>query len=106
MLAERQQLLNRFMHLLLRTAEIYNVAIAVTNQVHAAPDVFFGDPTRPTGGHVVAHTSTYRVYLRKGARNTRIARIMDSPYHPEREVAFVLTEKGVEDPPEETKRGR
>jgi DNA repair protein RadA len=102
-LSERQQRLNRFMHLLLRTAEIYNVAVVVTNQVQAAPDSFFGDPTRPTGGHVVAHTSTYRIYLRKAAKN-RIARMVDSPYHPERDAVFLLDEKGVDDPAEETPR--
>ena len=102
-LSERQQRLNRFMHQLLRTAEIYNIAVVVTNQVQAAPDSFFGDPTRPTGGHVVAHTSTYRVYLRKAAKN-RIARMVDSPYHPERDAVFVLNEKGIDDPSEETSR--
>jgi RecA/RadA recombinase len=104
-LSERQQRLNRFMHQLLRTAEIYNIAVVVTNQVQAAPDSFFGDPTRPTGGHVVAHTSTYRIYLRKAAKN-RIARMVDSPYHPERDAVFVLDEKGVDDPAEETSRKR
>jgi DNA repair protein RadA len=104
-LAERQQRLNKFMHQLLRTAEIYNVAVVVTNQVQAAPDSFFGDPTRPTGGHVVAHTSTYRIYLRKAAKN-RIARMVDSPYHPERDAVFMLDDKGVDDPPEETVRKR
>ncbi|MDG6898757.1 MAG: DNA repair and recombination protein RadA, partial [Nitrososphaerota archaeon] len=102
-LSERQQRLNRFMHQLLRTAEIYNIAVVVTNQVQAAPDSFFGDPTRPTGGHVVAHTSTYRIYLRKAAKN-RIARMVDSPYHPERDAVFVLGERGVDDPVEETSR--
>lgn len=102
-LAERQQRLNHFMHLLLRTAEAYNVAFVVTNQVQAAPDVFFGDPSKPTGGHVVAHTSTYRIYLRKAAKN-RIARMVDSPYHPEREAVFILNEKGIDDPEEETPR--
>ena len=104
-LAERQQRLNRFMHQLLRTAEIYNIAVVVTNQVQAAPDSFFGDPTRPTGGHVVAHTSTYRIYLRKAAKN-RIARMVDSPYHPERDTVFILDEKGVDDPAEESSRKR
>ena len=102
-LSERQQRLNRFMHQLLRTAEIYNIAVVVTNQVQAAPDSFFGDPTRPTGGHVVAHTSTYRIYLRKAAKN-RIARMVDSPYHPERDAVFLLDDKGVDDPSEETSR--
>jgi DNA repair protein RadA len=104
-LSERQQRLNRFMHQLLRTAEIYNIAVVVTNQVQAAPDTFFGDPTKPTGGHVVAHTSTYRIYLRKAGKN-RVARMVDSPYHPERDAVFVLDEKGVDDPSEETSRKR
>lgn len=102
-LAERQQRLNRFMHNLLRTAEIYNIAVVMTNQVQSAPDSFFGDPTRATGGHVVAHTSTYRVYLRKAGKN-RIARMVDSPYHPERDSVFILNERGIDDPSEESKR--
>jgi DNA repair protein RadA len=99
-LSERQQKLNKFMHTLVRTAEIYNIAVVVTNQVQASPDSFFGDPTRATGGHVVAHTSTYRVYIRKTGKN-RIARMVDSPYHAEREAVFVLNERGVDDPPDE-----
>jgi DNA repair protein RadA len=95
-LAGRQQRLNKFMHLLLRIAETYNVAVVVTNQIQASPDTFFGDPFRPTGGNVVAHTSTYRIYLKRSGRN-RIARMVDSPYHAEREVIFHLTDKGVED---------
>ena len=99
-LSERQQKLNKFMHALVRAAEIYNLAVVATNQVQASPDSFFSDPTRATGGHVVAHTSTYRVYIRKSGKN-RIARIVDSPYHAEREAVFVLDEKGVDDPQEE-----
>jgi DNA repair protein RadA len=102
-LAERQQRLNRFMHNLLRTAEIYNIAVVMTNQVQSAPDSFFGDPTRATGGHVVAHTSTYRIYLRKAGKN-RIARMIDSPYHPERDAVFMLDERGIDDPSEETSK--
>jgi DNA repair protein RadA len=103
-LAERQQRLNRFMHAILRTAEVYNIAVVMTNQVQSAPDSFFGDPTRATGGHVVAHTSTYMIYLRKAGKN-RIARMIDSPYHPERDAVFMLDERGIDDPPEEsTKR--
>ncbi|MGC8969384.1 MAG: DNA repair and recombination protein RadA [Conexivisphaera sp.] len=102
-LAERQQRLNLLMHQLLRMAESYNVAVVITNQVMATPDMFFGDPTRPAGGHVVAHTVTYRVYLRKAGKN-RIARIMDSPYHPEAEAVFTIDEKGVDDPEEQSGR--
>jgi DNA repair protein RadA len=102
-LSERQQKLNKFMHSLVRTAEIYNVAVVVTNQVQSSPDSYFGDPTRAAGGHVVAHTSTYRVYIRKTGKN-RVARMVDSPYHAEREAVFVLNDRGVDDPPDERSR--
>ena len=97
-LADRQQKLNRFMHMLTRTSEARNLAVVVTNQVQATPDAFFGDPNKPTGGHVVGHTSTYRIYLRKAGKN-RIARMVDSPYHPDQEAAFMLGSKGVDDVP-------
>ena len=102
-LSVRQQRLNKFMHLLTRTAETYNVAAIATNQVQTSPDTFFGDPTRPIGGNVVAHTSTYRVYFKKSGKK-RIARMVDSPHHPEQEVLFTVTEAGVADPEDETKK--
>jgi DNA repair protein RadA len=102
-LSDRQQRINRFMHLLVRTAETYNCAAIATNQVMASPDVFFGDPTRPIGGNVVAHTSTYRIYFKKSGKK-RIARMVDSPHHPEEEVIFTVTEAGVADPEDETKK--
>jgi DNA repair protein RadA len=94
-LADRQQRLNSIMHKLLRISEIYNIAIIVTNQVQSAPDTFFGDPTKPTGGNVIGHASTYRVYLRKSGEN-RIAKMIDSPYHPYSEVRFTINEKGTD----------
>ena len=69
----------------------------------ASPDVFFGDPTRPIGGNVVAHTSTYRIYFKNSGKK-RIARMVDSPHHPEQEVIFGLGEAGVIDPDSETKK--
>ncbi|HEU0047966.1 MAG: DNA repair and recombination protein RadA [Thaumarchaeota archaeon 13_1_40CM_3_50_5] len=95
-LADRQQRLNGIMHKLVRIAEIYNVAIIITNQVQSTPDTFFGDPTKPAGGNVIGHASTYRVYLRK-AGNDRIAKIIDSPYHPYSDVRFTVNEKGIDD---------
>ena len=101
-LSDRQQRLNKFMHMLLRIAETYNVAVLATNQIQSSPDAIFGDAFKPTGGHVVAHTSTYRIYLKRSGKN-RIARMVDSPYHPEREVLFTLAEQGVSDPDESIK---
>jgi DNA repair protein RadA len=94
-LADRQQRLNSIMHKLLRISEIYNIAIIVTNQVQSTPDTFFGDPTKPAGGNVIGHASTYRVYLRKSGEN-RVAKMIDSPYHPYSEVRFTVNEKGAD----------
>jgi len=96
-LAERQQKLNHHIAQLLRIADIYNIAVVVTNQVVAQPDVFFGNPLKPAGGNVVAHGATYRVWLRKGKENVRIAKIFDSPYHPEKEVEFKIVAEGIVD---------
>jgi DNA repair protein RadA len=104
-LSNRQQKLNHFVHLLSRIAETYNCAAIATNQVMASPDVFFGDPTRPIGGNVVAHTSTYRIYFKKSGKK-RIARMVDSPHHPEEEVIFALGEAGVMDPEDTEKKTR
>jgi DNA repair protein RadA len=96
-LPERQQKLNAHVHKLLRLAEAHNFAVVLTNQVIAQPDVFFGPTQKPAGGHVLAHTCTYRVFLRKSRGNTRVAKIFDSPYLPEMERVFTITERGVED---------
>jgi DNA repair protein RadA len=98
-LAERQQRLNVMIHRLLRTAEIYNVAVVVTNQTQTAPDTFFGDPNRAAGGNVIAHATTYRIYLKKAGQE-RIATMIDSPYHPYSDTRFMITERGIEDPKE------
>ncbi len=96
-LAERQQRLNSHLHKLLRIAQALNLAVVVTNQVQANPQAFFGDPTRPAGGNILAHASTHRVMLKKASQGLRVAKIIDSPYLPESEAYFQITEKGVED---------
>ena len=96
-LADRQQRINKHMHALMRLADKHNVSIYVTNQVMSKPDMFFGDPTEPIGGHVVAHNSTYRVYLRRGKKGSRVAKLVDSPNLPESEAAFMVTEDGIID---------
>jgi len=96
-LAPRQQKLNRHMHALQKLADTYNVAIYLTNQVMARPDMMFGDPTTHVGGNIVGHMSTFRLYLRKSKANTRIARLIDSPNMPEGEAVFTLTESGISD---------
>ncbi len=96
-LADRQQKLNKHMHVLLKLADMYNLSVYVTNQVMAKPDMFFGDPTQAIGGHIVAHASTFRIYLRKGKKGTRVAKLVDSPSQPEGEAGFYVDETGIKD---------
>jgi DNA repair protein RadA len=101
-LASRQQKLNRHLHILQRLADVHNIAIYVTNQVMARPDIMYGDPTTPIGGHIMGHFSTYRVYVRKSKGDTRIGRMIDSPNLPEGECVFCIKTEGVRDPDEES----
>lgn len=95
-LALRQQLLNKYIHKLQSLATTYNLAVVVTNQAVANPDVF-GVDTKPTGGHVVGHGVSARIWIRKGKSGVRIARLQKSPWLPESECIFKITEKGIED---------
>ena len=96
-LADRQQKINKHLHTLMRLAEMNNVCVYVTNQVMSRPDVFFGDPTEAIGGHIVGHASTFRIYLRRGKKGSRVAKLVDSPNLPEAEAAFYIDESGIKD---------
>ena len=96
-LAERQQKLNKHMHTLLKLADKYNLSVYVTNQVMAKPDQFFGDPTQAIGGHIVAHASTFRIYLRKGKKGSRVAKLIDAPNLPDGECNFYVESSGLKD---------
>tara|TARA_Y100000310_G_scaffold344364_1_gene456767 strand:- start:8734 stop:9792 length:1059 start_codon:yes stop_codon:yes gene_type:complete len=96
-LAERQQKLNRHMHALGKIANTFNVCVYVTNQVMAKPDQFFGDPTASIGGHIVAHASTFRIYLRKGKKGSRVAKLIDAPNLEDAECCFEVQEGGLRD---------
>ena len=96
-LSERQQKLGSCLSRLHRLAEAFNVAVVVTNQVLATPDTMYGDPNKPTGGHVMAHSCTHRIFLRKGRQNTRLATVIDSPSLPEERIRFAITAAGVVD---------
>ncbi|MHC1565733.1 MAG: DNA repair and recombination protein RadA [Candidatus Syntropharchaeales archaeon] len=96
-LADRQQKLNKHLHEVLRFADLNNAVVMVTNQVQAKPDAFFGDPTKPIGGHVLGHTATFRLYLRKSKGDKRIARLVDSPHLPDGEAVITVTGEGIRD---------
>jgi DNA repair protein RadA len=106
-LSERQQRLNLYLHKLLRLAEIYGIAVVITNQAQAEPVVSYAPKPvqgRPAGGNIMAHASNTRVWLKRSKGSIRIARVFDSPWLPEGECPFRITEKGIEDVEEEEKK--
>ncbi len=96
-LADRQQKLNRYLHNLMKMAEQFNLAVYVTNQVMANPAMMFGDPTTAIGGNIVGHASTYRIYIRRGKKGSRVAKLIDSPNLPDNECIFWVGNAGVGD---------
>jgi DNA repair protein RadA len=97
-LAERQQRLGKMLNKLRRYADIYNVAVVITNQVVSYPDGTHPgfDSMKAAGGNIVAHGSTYRIFLRKSGKN-RVATMFDSPSHPYQHVKFSISESGIQD---------
>lgn len=96
-LVARQQRLNMLMHELQRMALLYDLIVVVTNQILDVPEVIPGvKPMRPVGGNVVAHGSTFRLWLEKSKGRTRVT-VIDSPKHARSSTYVRLTEKGVED---------
>jgi RecA/RadA recombinase len=59
--------------------------------------MFMADNKKPVGGHILAHASTTRLYLRKGRGETRVAKIYDSPDVMESECVYQITEGGIND---------
>ena len=94
-LSDRQQKLNKHLHNLQRFSDMFNASVVVTNQVMSKPDTFFGDPTKPIGGHVLGHTATFRLYTRKSKGDKRIIKLVDSPNLPESETIIEVTENGI-----------
>eukprot|EP00747_Dinoflagellata_sp_TGD_P099900 gnl/TRDRNA2_/TRDRNA2_167887_c0_seq2.p1 gnl/TRDRNA2_/TRDRNA2_167887_c0~~gnl/TRDRNA2_/TRDRNA2_167887_c0_seq2.p1 ORF type:complete len:350 (+),score=91.25 gnl/TRDRNA2_/TRDRNA2_167887_c0_seq2:155-1204(+) len=97
-LSERQQHLGQVMTKLQKVSEEFNVAVVLTNQVMADPGggcAFMPSHPKPIGGHVLAHFSTTRVFLRKGRAEQRVAKIFDSPWLPESESVFEIFGGGI-----------
>ncbi|MFC6837390.1 DNA repair and recombination protein RadA [Halomarina ordinaria] len=94
-LAPRQQKLNKHLHDIDRVGNLYNAAVLVTNQVQSNPDAFFGDPTKPIGGNILGHKSTFRMYLRKSKGNKRIVKLVDAPNLPDGEAVMRVENEGL-----------
>ena len=96
-LRERQQMINKLLHFLLRLAIAEKIAVVITNQVIAQTNPY-GPSMIAAGGFVVGHMSTYRVQLRrKGSEGGVIAKLEDAPDLPEQEVPLRITDNGIID---------
>ena len=75
-LPERHQRLLRYMQMLRRFSEVYEVVVLVTNQVNESPDCYtaYLYRHRPIGGNIMAHTSTYRIRLGQFGDKLRVLR--------------------------------
>jgi DNA repair protein RadA len=96
-LANRQQMINGYLHKVGILASNYRLAVYLTNQVQSDPGQMFGNPIKPVGGNIVGHFATTRVYMRTGQKGSRKMIMKDSPSLPEGEASFMITETGFED---------
>ncbi|CAG8692975.1 11041_t:CDS:2 [Ambispora leptoticha] len=98
-LSARQNHMGQFLKSLMRIADVFGVAVVITNQVVASPDSnpFASSAPKPIGGNIIAHASTTRISLRKGRGELRVAKIYDSPCLPESECHFGISTHGIVD---------
>jgi DNA repair protein RadA len=101
-LPDRQRAIHKIMTALLTIARVYGVAVVVTNHVQDVPTgwnrraLSHRIQAIPTGGNVMAHDSTYRIFLRRTDLWTGTALILSSPYHPTGQIRFDITERGID----------
>jgi len=81
-----------------RYADIYDIAVVITNQVVSYPDSLHSgfDYMKAAGGNIMGHGSTYRIFLKKSGKN-RIAIMEDSPSQPYQRVKFSISASGIQE---------
>jgi DNA repair protein RadA len=95
-LPEKIQRLNKYMHLLLKTAHTSGVAVVVTN--HQTQSSVDGTHNRvvPLGGNAISYSSKYRIHLDyRGVY--RSARLDLGPCPPQDSISFAINERGFTD---------
>lgn len=84
--------------MLKKLADLYGVAIVVTNQVVAnVNSTYQGNQNEAAGGHIFAHAAATRLQLRKGRNNSRICKVVKSPCLREAEAQFYILGDGIGD---------
>ena len=89
-LAERQQILNKHIHHLLKIADCLNCVCIITNQIMSNPGIVYGNSEQSVGGNVLHHTATNIVYIRIGKAGSRVATIVDSPDLPSTKCGYLI----------------
>ncbi len=103
LLPTRQFKLNRCLRRLLDYARMYDLAVLVTNQVHAAPHAASPYETRPevlnppTGGNVFLYCVNNHLYLERVSSRLFRATLIDSSYLPRGQAVYAISEHGISD---------
>ena len=97
-LAGRQNILGDILQRLGKISQNHNLTVIYTNQIMDKPTAY-GDPQKAVGGNIMGHASTLRLNIKKGRQGARIMQVKKSPYLPENEAVFLITESGIEDVP-------
>jgi len=95
-LANRQQKINKHMHVLSKLATTYNCVAFVTNQMMSSPQAY-GISELPIGGNIVGHNSCTRMWMKRSSKNTRKIKLIDSPHLKDDEVTIGVVEEGFVD---------
>jgi RecA/RadA recombinase len=83
-------------------AQVYNIAVAITNQFQTSPDELRNNSDIPIGGNIIAHTSTFRIRLCGSNPDKMWATIVSSPCYPSPcypcdDISFAMDVNGLMD---------
>ena len=100
-LGKRQELIRFHLRQLKMLVKKHGGIVAYSNQVYDKPVANAFLPAWASqvaaGGHSVWHIGDFRIFLRKGPKNVRIARLVDNAELPPAERVFQINEKGIDD---------
>lgn len=104
----KQPLIREFSFRLEEIIKVYKAALIITTQVYEDVNAtsFLAEWTKfkAVGGSSLLHQPDFVIFLRRAkGKNIRIARMMDSSWRPLRECPFVITERGIDNLPEDAK---
>lgn len=97
-LCERQGTLAGMVKMLSDIASEKGVAVYITNQVCKDPTDNTINAIKPIGGSLLSHFSHYRIYLRQGKKELKIAELVDSSHLANDQCVYVISRKGILDP--------